>query len=280
MIRKIIRNIILILFALLETSPLIFLLAGSFMDNQEIMDYISPVFNKDGGYAAWGLIPGFPTLSNIAGVMLDSPEFFQMFWNSARITGLILAGQLIFGMPAAWGIARYTFKGKKFIYMLYIVMMMLPFQATMLSQYLVLDSLGFLDTGAAVIMPGMFSTFPVFIMYRFFCGIPESIIEAARIDGAGEIQIFARMGIPLGASGIISALVLSFLECWSMIEQPMVFLKTKSLWPLSLFLPDINISNAGLPLCASLVALTPAVFVFMAGQDYLEQGIASVAVKE
>ena len=112
-------------------------------------------------------------------------------------------------------------------------------------------------------------------MYRFFCGIPESISDAARIDGAGEWRIFLRIGIPLGASGIISAMVLSFLECWSMIEQAMTFLETKSRWPLSLLLPEIDGSNAGLSLCASLAALLPAVFVFMAGQDYLEQGIAS-----
>ena len=158
--------------------------------------------------------------------------------------------------------------------MLYIIMMMMPFQVTMLSQYLVLDKLHLLDTSAAVILPGMFSTFSVFIMYRFFCGIPESVLEAARIDGAGEWRIFLRIGLPLGASGIISALVLSFLECWSMIEQSMTFLETKSLWPLSLFMPEINSSNAGFSLCSSLMALLPAIFVFMAGQDYLEQGIA------
>ena len=117
-------------------------------------------------------------------------------------------------------------------------------------------------------------------MYRFFCGIPESILEAARIDGAGELQIFFRIGFPLGAAGIISALVLSFLECWNMIEQPMTFLSKKNLWPLSLFLPKVDSGNAGVSLCASLVALLPAVFVFLAGQDYLEQGIASSAVKE
>ena len=186
----------------------------------------------------------------------------------------ILAGQLIFGMPAAWGLARYSFRAKKMIYMIYIIMMMMPFQVTMLSQYLVLDRLHLLDTGAAVILPGMFSTFSVFIMYRFFCGISESVLEAARIDGAGEWRIFLRIGIPLGASGIISALVLSFLECWNMIEQSMTFLETKSLWPLSLFMPEISSSNAGFSLCASFMALLPAVFVFMAGQDYLEQGIA------
>lgn len=273
--KKIIVSVILILFALLEISSVLFLAAGMFMGNQEIMTSIAPVMERQEGYAAWRLIPQYPTSKNVVELLLDTPEFFQMFWNSVKITGAILAGQLIFGMPAAWGLARYSFRGKKCIYMLYIVMMMMPFQVTMLSEYLVIDQLGLMDTSAAVILPGIFGAFSVFIMYRFFCGISESVLEAARIDGAGERQVFFWIGIPLGASGIISALVLSFLESWCMIEQAMTFLVTKSLWPLSLFLPQIDESNAGVSLCASFMALLPAVFVFLAGQNYLEKGIAS-----
>ncbi len=278
--KKAISIFILSFFALLGISPILFLAAGTFMGNQEIMDSIGPVMQDQKGYASWKLFPAFPTMKNAVQLFLDSPEFFQMFWNSVKITGGILAGQLLFGTPAAWGLARYSFRGKKFIYLLYIAMMMMPFQVTMLSEYLVLDQIHLLDTSASIILPGIFSTFSVFIMYRFFCGIPESILEAARIDGAGELQIFFRIGFPLGAAGIISALVLSFLECWNMIEQPMTFLSKKNLWPLSLFLPKVDSGNAGVSLCASLVALLPAVFVFLAGQDYLEQGIASSAVKE
>jgi ABC-type sugar transport system, permease component len=277
--KKIVRGFFLPAFALFAVSPVIFLLAGTFMGNQEIIECISPVFMDGGGYAGWRLVPQYPTLGNVVELLLDSPEFFKMFWNSAKITVFILAGQLIFGMPAAWGMARYDFRGKKMIYTFYIVMMMMPFQVTMLSEYLVLDRLHLMDTSAAVILPGIFSTFSVFIMYRFFRGIPESIMDAARIDGAGELQIFVAVGIPLGSSGIISALVLSFLECYSMIEQPMTFLKTKSLWPLSLFLPEVSSSNAGFSMCASFAALLPAVFVFLIGQDYLEQGIAASGIK-
>lgn len=272
--KRIIVCLPLTVFAVLEVSPLLFLLAGTFMGDLEIMSLLSPVIGKGEGYALWRLFPRYPTGKNLVKLLFDSPEFFRMFWNSVKITGGILAGQLVFGMPAAWGLARYSFRAKKALYMLYIIMMMMPFQVTMLSQYLVLDKFHLLDTSAGVILPGMFSTFSVFIMYRFFCGISESVLEAARIDGAGEWRIFLRMGLPLGASGIISAMVLSFLECWSMMEQSMTFLETKSLWPLSLFMPEIGSSNAGFSLCSSFVALLPAVFVFMAGQDYLEQGIA------
>lgn len=278
--KKIIVYMILLVFVLLEISPLLFLAAGTLMENHEIMEAIGPVLYKQKSYATWKLLPQYPTLRNIIELLLDSPEYFQMFWNSIKITGCTLAGQLLVGAPAAWGLARYSFRGRKTIYFLYIIMMMMPFQVTMLSEYLVLDRLQLLDSHAAIILPGIFSTFSVFIMYRFFCSIPESILEAARMDGAGELRIFFHIGLPLGATGIISALTLSFLECWNMIEQPMTFLTTKSLWPLSLFLPDITENNAGVSLCASLAALLPAVFVFLAGQDYLEQGIASSALRD
>lgn len=278
--KKGIAAVVLLCFALLTVSPVLFLLTGTFMGDKEITDLLAPLLQGEDGFVSWQMIPQFPTLQNLVQLLFDSPEFFQMFWNSVKLTGCIMAGQLIIGMPAAWGLARYSFPGRRWIYMLYIVMMMMPFQVTMLSEYLVLDAFRLLDTSASVIFPGIFSTFSVFIMFRFFRGIPESVLEAARIDGAGEWMLFCRLGIPLGASGIISAMVLSFLECWSMIEQPMTFLTTKSLWPLSLFLPAIHDGNAGLSLCASLAALLPAVFVFLLGQDYLEQGIASSAVKE
>ena len=124
------------------------------------------------------------------------------------------------------------------------------------------------------------STFPVFIMYRFFEGIPLALLEAARLDGAGELRLFFTIAIPLGSPGVISAMVLGFLEYWNLIEQPMVFLKTKELWPLSLYLPNIDMDHAGTAFAASMIALIPAVLVFFAGQDYLEQGIVSTAVKE
>lgn len=278
--RKILINSLLLLPALLAVSPVLFLVTGTFMGTQEITSYISPVLGDGEGYAVWRLIPLFPTLRNVVELLLDSPEFFQMFWNSMKLTFGILMGQLVFGMPAAWGLAKYDFPGKKKIYLCYIVLMMMPFQVTMLSEYLVLDRLDLLDTLSAVILPGVFSTFPPFLMYRFFCGIPEALLEAARVDGAGEWQVFFRLGIPVGSSGIISAMVLEFLECQSMIEQPLTFLKTKSLWPLSLYLPEINMERAGFALCASFVALLPALFVFLYGQEYLEQGIVAAAIKE
>lgn len=250
------------------------------MGKREIADAISPLTQGTEGFVQWRLMPQYPTLKNVVELLMDSPEFFQMFWNSVKITGAILIGQLIFGMPSAYGLAKYDFPGKKQIYFLYIILMMLPFQVTMLSEYLVLNQLNLLDSHMAIILPGIFSTFSVFIMYRFFESIPNEIMEAARIDGAGEFQIFCRIGVPLGQAGIISAMVLQFLECWNLIERPIAFLKTQSLWPLSLYLPEISMEQAGFAMCASLVSLLPALFVFLYGQNYLEQGITASVMKE
>ena len=278
--KRIIITGILILAAGLCLAPVLFLLVGTFMGNHEIYTCIAPALGKGDGLAIWHLLPQYPTLQNVVELLFDSPEYFQMFWNSIFYTGAILAGQMLFGMPAAWGLARYSFRGRKTVYRLFILVMMMPFQVMLLGNYLVLDKIGLLDSLLGIIFPAVFSTFPIFIMYRFFKGIPLAFLEAARLDGAGELKLFFIVAIPLGSPGVISAIVLGFLEYWNLIEQPMAFLKTKELWPLSLYLPNIELKQAGFAFAASVVALAPAVLVFLSGQDYLEQGIVSTAVKE
>ena len=261
--------------------PILFLIVGSFMGKNELTGLIQPVLDTNArGYASWKLIPEYPTLRSYVELLLDSLEFFVMFWNSVKLTGGILMGQFLVGVPAAWGFAKFEFPGRKFLFTVYIAMMMMPFQVMMLSNYLVLDSLSLLDTLSGIILPAIFSTFPVFIMYRFFAGIPEAVLGAARLDGAGELRLFFQIALPLGSPGIISAMVLGFLEYWNMIEQPMAFLKTKELWPLSLYLSNITMEKAGVSFAASVIVLLPALLVFMAGQDYLEQGIIASAMKE
>lgn len=270
----------LVAVALICLYPVIFLLTGSLMESSELKEYLGPVMSGSSGFVSWRLIPLYPTLKSYVELLLDLPQFFVMFWNSVKMTAGILAGQLLVGVPAAWGLARYHFPFRRGIYMLYIILMMMPFQVRMLSDYLVLNSLHLLDTHLGIILPGVFSTFPVFIMYRFFCAVPEAVIESAKLDGAGLWQIFLYIGLPLGEGGIVSAMVLGFLEYWNLIEQPLTFLKEKALWPLSLFLPNIGLEKAGIAFVASVMTLMPSVFVFLLGQNDLEQGIAAAAVKE
>ena len=100
------------------------------------------------------------------------------------------------------------------------------------------------------------------------------------LDGAGPLRTFLHVGLPLGAPGLLSAVVLGFLEYWNALEQPLTFLKDKTLWPLSLYLPTVTADNAGVSLAASVVMLLPALLIFLFGQKYLEQGIAAAGLKD
>lgn len=105
-------------------------------------------------------------------------------------------------------------------------------------------------------------------------------MEAARIDGANEAQIFLWIGLPLGFPGLLSAMVLGFLESWGMIEQPMTFLRSQNLWPLALYLPQITDNSLSRALTASALTLIPPLMVFLCGQPYLQQGIGAMGMKE
>ena len=276
---------ILLLPGILVVLHAVLLVTGSVMDQYELAELLKPIFREKGAgeafqFITWRLVPDFPSFSNYGKLLILSPQFFVLFWNSVKMVLLILAGQLLIGVPAAWAFAAYQNRFGKLLFTLYVVLMLLPFQVTMLSSYLVLNGFSLLNTHTAVILPAVFSTFPVFLCYGGFRGIPMQLFEAARVDGATEMFIFFKIGLPLGKSGILSALVLGFLEYWNMMEQPMAFLDDKSLWPLSLYLPEITWERAGFAFCASIITLIPAAFVFVLGQDYLEQGIIYSGLKE
>lgn len=265
-------------FALIMLLPIWIAVTGAFSSQWELTENLRPVLGNGQGLAKWTLLPQSPTLKSLVQVLLDSPEFFTMFWNSVTITAGILLGQFAIAVPAAWGLAKLHLPGK--LGNLYMVLMLLPFQVLMYPEYLVLKSLGLLNTLWAVILPGVFSAYPVFLLTRFFGAIPEEILEAARLDGAGEWQIFRYIALPLGLPGLLSVGILSFLDAWNLIEQPMTFLKNRALWPLSLFLPETTLTDAGLGFAAALLMLIPALLLFGLCQDALEQGITLPGGKE
>jgi len=277
---RIIAFILLTLMVCLAVYPILFLLTGSLKNSGELSQDLGPIFNNREGFAKWSMFPENPTLRSYVELLIDSPSFFVMFWNSIKIVVLVLGGHLLVGVPAAWGFAHFGFKGKKILFMIYVALMLLPFQVLMLSEYLTINALHLMNTHWAIILPGIFSTFPVFIMYNFFRKIPKEIVEAARLDGCGEIRIFWNIGIPLGAPGIIAMLVLGFLEYWNLIEQPLIFLNDQPLWPLSLYLPNISLEKAGVDFVAAVITLLPSILIFLLGQDQMEQGIVASTKKE
>lgn len=259
--------------------PVLVLFSGSLADGVEWQQRTVSYLQDTDGYILWCWIPDYPTLEHYQRLLFYSPAFFQLFWNSLRMTTEILLGQLVIAVPAAWAFAVYRFPGKQALFSLYVILMLLPFQVTMLSKYLVLQEAGLMNTPWAVVLPAVFSTFPVFLIYRSFTGIPAELLEAARVDGAGEWQSFIRVGLPVAQGGILAAMILSFLESWNMMEEPLAFLEDKALWPLSLYLPEIAMNQAGYACAASVITLTVSLFVFAIFHDALEQGIITSGLK-
>ena len=257
--------------------PLWFLFFGALTPADELAATIGPALHDGAAQAVrWQLLPSWPTLQPMVELLLDTPAFFAMFWNSCIQVFPQLLGQLIFCTPAAWALSRLRFRGRRICMNLYMILMLLPFQVTMVPNYLVLNKLGLLDTHWALILPGCFSAFTVFIMARGFDAVPMVLLEAAALDGAGPFRTFWHVGLPLGMPGILSAMVLAFLEGWNAIEQPMTFLKDPSRWPLSLYLASFNDANGqtlATAMAASLIMLAPAVLIFRFGQQYLELGM-------
>ena len=278
--RKFLCLLLLFIAALPVWWCLWFIICGALMPLDELKAAIGPAMSGGEGFATWSFLPNWPTLQPLVELLLDTPQFFVMFWNTVKLVIPSVLGQLFIGAPAAWAMSRFKFRGQKLLMTVYIVLMLMPFQVTMVPNYMVISRLNLMDTLWAVVLPFAFSAFPVFIMSKGFDAVPDALLEAASIDGAGPVRTFISIGLPVGLPGILSALVLGFLESWSAIEQPMTFLQDSAQWPLSLYLPRIAQEKFGLAMAASLLMLTPTALIFLFGQKYLELGIQASGIKE
>lgn len=252
--------------------PCLFLVTGSLMGEGELSRNLGVIFSEgESGYVTWSLFPKEPNLWAYVKVLLDSPEYLTAFWNTVRLAAVTLILQCIVNIPAAWGMAAYRFKGRKEIFWLYILLLILPFQVLMLPQYLVLDRLGFLNTIWAVILPAAVSPLFLFIVYYDFHRIPKALIEMARVEGAGEWEIFLKIGIPLANKGILIAGLFSLIESFNLIEQPMLFWKSKELWPLSLYLPNARMERVGENFASAVIFALPVLLLYLCGQRVLRE---------
>nr|MCR4889236.1 carbohydrate ABC transporter permease [Ruminococcus sp.] len=188
----------------------------------------------------------------------------------------------------AYGFSRYPSKFKSIIFFAYIILMIMPYQVTLVPNYLVEDKIGtlmtnlfsdgeteyqLLNTRWAVILPGIFSPFSVFLLTKVMKRIPVSYIEAAKLDGANEIQILTKIYMPLCKGAIVSIAMLVFIDYWNMVEQPLVLMNESDLHPLSVFLSQINTSDVGLAFAVGTVYMIPTILMFLYGEDYLVEGI-------
>ena len=245
-------------FAILFLTPIILTITNSFMSASEIS-------------ANYGSV--FATFSQYITVLFKSPEYLLKFWNSVILVGPIVVFQLLVASLASYGFARYHGRIREIIFFAYIILMLMPYQVTLVPNYLVSDWLNLLDTNWAIWLPGIFSPFAVYLLTKFMRRIPESVIEAAQIDGAGEFQIYRKICMPLCKGAICSAAILVFMDYWNMVEQPLILLTDAEKHPLSVFLSKINSGEIGLAFAVATIYMVPSLLIFLYGEEYLVEGI-------
>ena len=268
-------------FAILFLMPIVLTITNSFMAASEISANYGSVFATDanGGkvYIAERVnlkfIPDMVSFSQYNTVLFKSPEYLLKFWNSVILVAPIVIFQLIIASLASYGFARYRGRIREIIFFMYIILMLMPYQVTLVPNYLVSDWFNLLDTNWAIWLPGIMSPFAVFLLTKFMRRIPESVMEAAQIDGAGEWQIYRRICLPLCKGAICSAAILVFIDYWNMVEQPLILLTDAETHPLSVFLSKINAGEIGLAFAVATIYMVPSLLIFLYGEEYLVDGI-------
>jgi multiple sugar transport system permease protein len=268
-------------FALAFLLPTLLTISNSFMSQSEISANYGAIFeNTDSSKKTYisetvnlKFIPDKVSFSQYATTLIKSPEYLLKFWNSVILVVPIVILQVGVAALTAYSFTRYRGKIKSFLFFFYVILMLMPYQVTLVPNYLVSDWLGILNTRWAIIFPGAFAPFSVFLLTKFMRRIPVSLIEAAKLDGAGEWHIFTRVCLPQCRSALYSIAILVFIDYWNMVEQPLILLPNMDKQPLSVFLSTINTSEVGLAFAVATIYMIPSLLLFLHGEEALVEGI-------
>jgi multiple sugar transport system permease protein len=275
------RTFAAMFFAFLFLMPTVLTFTNSFMTSSEINANYGAIFatNNSGGkiYVSevvnLKFIPDMVSFGQYITVLFKSPEYLMKFWNSVIYVVPIVIFQLFIASLASFGFARYRGKVKQLIFFLYIVLMLMPYQVTLVPNFMVASRLGIVGTRWAIWLPGIFSPFAVYMLTKYMRRIPVSLYEAAEIDGAGEWQVFTQICMPLCRSGLVSIAILLFIDYWNMVEQPLVLLNNSEMHPLSVFLSEINAGEISLAFAVAVIYMVLPMLIFLYGEEYLVEGI-------
>lgn len=228
---------------------------------------------------SYSLIPSSFSLEGYFEVFVRRPQYLLKFWNSFLLSTAIVLGQTLLSCLAGYGFSKFQFRGKEVLFFLVIIIMMMPYQVTLVSNYIIIDKLGLIGNWAALILPAIFSPFGVFLLRQVFDTCPSEILEAARLDGAGSLAILFRILVPRSRSGLASLILLTFIDAWNMVEQPLVYLNDSHDYPLSIFLSQIDQQNIGVLCTCGVLAAIPVILLFFYYDEDLADGIAMSQIR-
>lgn len=267
------KTLCFLFLSLIVLFPVLYTFTNSFMGQEEIAEAYNGILGM-GAEVKLHLFPKHITLEAYENVMLNTPAYWIKFWKSLCMAGFIAMGQLLLGGLCGMAFAKYPFPGWRILLLLFIIFLLLPIQVTLFPNFLVLSGLHLTGTWWALLLPGIFAPFGVFLMTLIFQNIPTEILEAAQLDGAGVLRIFASILLPVAKPGAVSLFILVFVDSWNMVEQPMILLEYPWQYPLSVFLANVNTQNFALQFVCGILSLVPVTLLFLFFHEELSEGIA------
>jgi multiple sugar transport system permease protein len=275
--------------AILSLLPVAFIFMNSLMSNTEAeMRYTSRITPHSSlgltsetlHYVEMTFVPDLFSLTSYRQILFQDPTHLRFLWNSLILVVPIIIGTLIISPLAAYGFERVRTKHKEKLFFAYILTMMLPMQVLLVPHFLAANFLGISGNYLAIILPAIFAPFGVFLIRQQMKGFDKAIIEAAKIDGASEFQIFKSMVLPNIKPTMTALMVLAFSEVWNIVDQAVVFIHEERNMPLSVHLSAVSSdSMVSIVFALSSIFMIPALIVFIYGQDNLAEGIGYTSFK-
>ncbi len=280
-LRKAVLFTVAAICALIFIMPTVLTITNSFMSKEEIASNYGKIFatTEKGGKVFIGeqvnlkLIPDMVVFDQYKTVLFQSPDYLFKFWNSVIYVIPIVLLQIAISLLASYAFTRLKGRLKSIVFFIYIIVCMMPYQVTLVPNFMVINWLNLINTRWAIWLPGISSPFAVYLLTKYMKRIPTAIVEAAKVDGATEWQIFRKIYLPLCKGAIFSVAMLIFIDYWNMVEQVLILITDENLYPLSLFLSRINSAEVGLAFAVATIYMIPNLLLFIYGEDYLVEGI-------
>lgn len=279
--RHILIRLLLSLTAVIILLPIVITALYSFFSPDEIKAFMDTRGNYDAAqFMEIKLSPNMFSLSQYYKILIEDMTILRYFVNSAMYTGAILLGQALFIPAMAYALSRFRFPGRDALFFVIIMLMLLPFQVTMVPNVITLRAMGLLDTVWSVILPMTVAPFYIFLLRQYMVGLPNDMIEAAQIDGAGTLRCFVHVVMPVCQPILGAAIALSFADCWNLVEQPLTYLTTHTeLYPLSVAFNQLTQKSTGVEFAGAALYTLPALFIYLFFQNDILEGVQLTELK-
>ena len=261
---------IAVLIGLMAMAPLFWMVSASFMPSGQASSFPPP------------FLPTHPTLEQYT-TLFTRLNLGRYLLNSAMISVVVTLLSTVANSMAGFAFAKYQFKGRDGIFRMLIASMVIPAQVTMLPLFLMLNRLGLINTYVGVVIPGIAGIFGIFLVRQFVQSIPDSLLEAARMDGAGEFRIYWSVIIPLCKPVLITLAIFTFMGTWNDFLWPLIVMTDDSMYTLPVALAGLSgehVQDTELMMAGSVLTVLPVLLLFGAMQKYYISGILAGGVKE